>query len=86
MSADDKSMNLARMFGAKPGETDDDEPGDDDVKKAKSDAFDAFFDAMHGKDREGARKAWDAMHGDDNEGEEDAPDDAPDMGDDAATQ
>lgn len=85
MSEDDKSMSLAKMFGGKPGMGDDDEPSDDDVKKAKSDAFDSFWDALHSKDKEGARKAWDAMHGED-EGDDESPDDAPDMGDDTATQ
>jgi hypothetical protein len=69
MSAGDKT-NLEAIFGKKRspdmggmGDEDEDGPSDDDVKKAKSDAFDAFFDAMHSKDKEGARKAWETMHG-----------------------
>ena len=65
----DKS-NLESIFGKKKppmmggmGDDDEDGPSDDDVKKAKSDAFDSFFDAMHAKDKEGARKAWETMHG-----------------------
>ena len=80
--SEDKDMNLARMFGAKGGgddAKDDDEPSDDDVKKAKSDAFDAFFDAVHSKDREGARRAWEAMHDEDDE-EEGPPESEPMMG------
>ena len=71
---------LAKMFGSKsaPGEggdDDDDGPSDDDVKKAKSDAFDVFFDAMHAKDKEGARKAWKTLQGDESDDDEAEADD-----------
>jgi hypothetical protein len=73
MAQGDDTTNLARMFGAKNDQDtqdDDDGPSEDDVKKAKSDAFDVFWDAMHAKDKDKARKAWDAMHGNDEEDEE----------------
>ena len=75
MSQSEEATNLARMFGAKNDDdtqNDDDGPSEDDVKRAKSDAFDSFWDAMHSKDKEGARKAWNAMHGDDEDEEAEA--------------
>jgi hypothetical protein len=74
------TSSLARMFGSandKDTKDDDDGPSTDDVRKAKSDAFDSFWDALHGKDKEGARRAWQAMHGGDDDEEEDdgAPED-----------
>ncbi len=79
MSGDNDSspdMDLDAIFGKKklPGmDEGDDGPSDDEVTKAKSDAFDSFWDAMHSKDKEKARKAWATMHGDDDdEGEDDS--------------
>jgi hypothetical protein len=70
---------LAKMFGSKSSADDgaegDEGPSDDDVKKAKSDAFDVFFDAMHAKDKEGARKAWKTLHGDESDEDEAEADD-----------
>ena len=80
MSAPPKG-GLAILFGKKGGhEERDDGPSDEDVKGAKSDAFNAFFDAIHSKDREGAHRAWKAMQGEDEEEEEMPPSEREEMG------
>ena len=67
---------LSTLFGSTKGMEDDDAPSDDDVKGAKSDAFNAFFDSIHSKDREGARKAVSTLMGDDEEEAEETKDDS----------
>jgi hypothetical protein len=62
---------LAILFGKKPSADEhDDGPDDGELKSAKDDAFGAFYDAIHAKNKEGARRAWNALHG-----EEDADED-----------